>query len=283
MFHGNFCLGKMQMRILRLAFAGLIMVMLAPVASAEEWVLAVNEGVTYQEGSPMAERYKPLLDLLEKELKHPIRVQNVDRYGDLEKGLDAERYDLVFVHPAQIGLRATKSGKYLGLATAAGYTDYRARVLVAHDSPLKSMDDLRGHKIGVPAMESITTNMFIANMKQMGIANPAPMLTATRYQDAVPFMVENRFVDAGVTASGAVIRDWTAKGGRILGETKSVPIKQFLASRRLNEEQREKVRELLLHLNDTDSGRNALKGTNMKGFVAWNEALMDDATKWLGL
>ena len=93
-----------------LMWAALILV--TQMASAQDWILAVNEGVTYQDGGPIGERYKPLIDLLEKELKHPIHVQAVDHYSDFEAGLDAERYDLVFIHPAHIGLRAVKSGKY---------------------------------------------------------------------------------------------------------------------------------------------------------------------------
>ena len=251
--------------------------------NAQELVLAVNEGVTYQDSGPMAERYKPLLDLLEKELKHPVRVQNVDRYADFDRGLAAERYDLAFIHPAQIGLRAVKGGKYIGLATARDYTDYRANVLVSKDSGLHGMEDLRDKKIGVPALESITTVMFIAAMKELGVANPADNFTVTRYQDAVPFMVENKFVDAGVTASAAVIKNWTAKGGRVIGETRAIPIKQFLASRRLSQEQRDKVRELLLRLSESDSGKAALKGVNIKGFVSWNDAVMDEASRRLGL
>jgi ABC-type phosphate/phosphonate transport system substrate-binding protein len=156
-------------------------------------------------------------------------------------------------------------------------------VLVGKDSPLRSLEELRGKKIGVPALESITTVMFTATMKGMGVENPAALYSATRYQDAVPFMIENKFTDAGVTASASVIKDWTAKGGRILGETKSVPIKQFLVSRRLSGEQRDKVRDVMLRLGDSETGKQVLKGTNMKGFVPWNDATMDDAARWLGL
>jgi ABC-type phosphate/phosphonate transport system substrate-binding protein len=128
------------------------------------------------------------------------------------------------------------------------------------------MEDLRGKKIGVPALESITTVMFTATMKGMGESNPLPYYSATRYQDAVPFFVENRLTDAGVTASSSVAKAWTAKGGRILGETKAVPIKQFIVSRRLNEEQRDKVRELMLRLADSEPGRQALKPSSGLGF-----------------
>jgi ABC-type phosphate/phosphonate transport system substrate-binding protein len=117
----------------------------------------------------------------------------------------------------------------------------------------------------------------------LGFRNPSAFFTPTRYQDAVPFMVENGFVDAGVTASGAVVKDWVAKGGRVIAETKPIPIKQFLASRKLSADQRERVRALMLKLSDTEQGKAALRGIDMKGFVPWNDELMADAAKRLGL
>lgn len=258
-------------------FAGLL-----PIAHAQELILAVNEGVTYQ-GRPLGERYQPLLNLLEAELKRPVRVQSVDKYAEFERGLAADKYALVFVHPAHIGLQAVKSGKYAGIATAKGFTDYRARVMVAKDSSLQDLKDLKGQKIGVPSVESITTTMFVANLRELGVTQPEKHFTATRYQDAVPFMVEKGFVAAGVTGSERVAKDWQAKGGRILGETTPVPIKQFLVSRSLSEAERARVQALLLKLEQNADGKKALERIGMRGFVAWNTEVMEAATVKLGL
>jgi len=256
----------------------------AGIASAQELILvAVNEGVTYQEGGPASERYKPLIQMLSKELKQNVKLQAVDKYATLEKGLAEGKYDLAFIHPAHIGLHAVKKDGYEGLVTAKGYTDYRARVMVPQNSPLKSMADLRGKKIGVPSLESITTVMFTADMRAMNIPQPEKSFTPTRYQDAVPFMIDNGFVDAGVTASAAVAQAWTAKGGRILGETKPVPIKQFIASKKMSEADREKIKKLLLDLADNEAGKAALQKIGMTGFLPWNDATMKEATTRLGL
>ncbi len=264
--------------------AALTLTIGAGVASAQEMILvAVNEGVTYQEGGPASERYKPLLQLLSKELKQNVKLQAVDKYAALEKGLAEGKYDLAFIHPAHIGLQAVKKDGYEGLVTAKGFTDYRARVMVPANSPLKSLQDLRGKKIGVPSLESITTVMFTANLRELNFQQPEKSFTATRYQDAVPFMIDNGFVDAGVTGSAAVAKAWTEKGGRILGETKPVPIKQFIASRKLSEADREKVRKTLLELSETDAGKAILQKIGMSGFLPWNENVMQEATKRLGL
>jgi phosphonate transport system substrate-binding protein len=252
-------------------------------AAAQDLVLAVNEGVTYQDGGPASERYKPLLQLLSKELKQNVKLQSVDKYATFEKGLAEGKFDLAFIHPAHIGLLAVKKNGYEGLVTAKGFTDYRARVLVANASPMKTMQDLRGKKIGVPSIESITTVMFTANLRELNFPQPEKSFTATRYQDAVPFMIDNGFVDAGVTGSAGVAKAWIAKGGRILAETKPVPIKQFLASKKLSESDREKLKILLLNLSENEAGRNALSKIGMTGFVPWNTQVMDEATTRLGL
>lgn len=89
----------------------------------------------------------------------------MDKYSVFEKDLAEQNVDLAFIHPTQIGLQATKGGNYVGLCTAKGYTDYHPSVLVQKDSPLKSLQDLKGKNIGVPRMESITTTMFISRCR----------------------------------------------------------------------------------------------------------------------
>jgi ABC-type phosphate/phosphonate transport system substrate-binding protein len=268
----------------RLLLATAAAMLIGP-AYARDAVLAVNEGTTYHEpdSAPFSERYKPLADMLSRELKRPVKVVQVDKYDKLEKGLADESYDMAFIHPAHVALRAVKGGAYQGICTAKGYTNYRARVLVPKDTPLKSMADLRGRKFAVPSLESITTVMFVSTLRQMNVPQPEKQLTATRYQDAVPFMVEQKFVDAGVTGSDAVAKDWIGKGGRILGESKPIPIKQFLVSRQLAEPERTRVRALMLDLASHEEGRAALARIGMSGFVPWDAGAMSEATAELGL
>jgi phosphonate transport system substrate-binding protein len=261
----------------------LIAMALSSPAMAQELLMAINEGVTYQDGGPTAERYKPFLDLLSKELKRPIKVQKVDKYADFERGLVEGKYDIAFVHPAHIGLKGVKVENYFGLATAKGFTDYRARVMVKSDSRLKSIEDLKGKKIGVPSMESITTVMFTAKLRELQFLDPEKQFTATRYQDAVPFMIDNGFVEAGVTGSGAVAKAWVAKGGKVIAETKPVPIKQFLISKNFSEAERARIQTMLLNLSENEAGKAVLAKLNITGFVPWDAGVMKEAIARLGI
>ena len=55
----------------------------------------------------------------------------------------------------------------------------------------------------------------------------------TRYQDAVPFYLENGFAQAGATAANAVVKGWTEKGGKVLYRSRPVPIKQIIVSAKM--------------------------------------------------
>ena len=253
------------------------------IASAQDLVLAVNEGVTYRNAGLASERYKPLLQLLSKELKQNVVVQSVDKYSTFAKGLADGKYDLAFVHPTHIGLYGVNHNGYEGIATAKGFTTYRAHIMVKKDSPLKNMMDLQGKTIGVPAIESITTAMFIASLRQLNFVNPENGFIATRYQAAVPFMIDNDFAVAGVTGSAKVAKQWEEKGGRILAETKPTPIKLFLITKKISAAEREKVKTLMLALQDNEAGKVALSKIGMTGFVPWDNAVMTEASVRLGV
>lgn len=241
-------------------------------ANAQELTLAVNEGVTYPDEGSITERYKPLTDILSKVLKRPVRAKQVHRYVALDELLAGQQADFAFVHPAHIGLRAVDSGKYVGLATAKGYTNYHATVLVKADSPVKAIGDLRGRKVGVPAVESITTVMFSARLKDLSIKLPPYAITT--FQDAIPFMVANNLVDAGVTGSASIAREWETNGGRVIDESAPVPIKQFLASTKLSKADIDRVRALLLDMENTAAGRAILSNIKIAGFIGWDDGKM---------
>jgi ABC-type phosphate/phosphonate transport system substrate-binding protein len=253
-------------------------------AYAEDLILAINEGVTYHV-SPQETRdkYKGLADLIGKELKRNVRVQPVEDYARLQQSLDKGEYDLAFVHPAHHAMISERDKKYKLVALTSGFTEYKAFFLIKKDSPLKIPGDLRDKKIGTPDADSITAVITRAELRDIGI-NPAKIqFQTTRYQDAVPFMVENNFVDAGTVGSAAVAKAWREKGGRILLESKPVPIKHFIASTKMSDSDIEKVRNVLLTLDQSAAGRSVLEHIGFKGFVQGDEKELANTAKWLGL
>jgi ABC-type phosphate/phosphonate transport system substrate-binding protein len=115
--------------------------------------------------------------------------------------------------------------------------------------------------------------------------NPATdvKLQVTRYQDAVPFYVDNGFANYGATASGAVIKSWKDKGGKTCAQSRGMPIKHWIVSSKMDADTAATVRETLLTMDQTENGKKALAVSGYKGFVVSNEETEKTLTKWLGL
>lgn len=272
------------MKLLRFAFVLLVGAAALPAGAQQDFVFGINEGVTYRvTPHETRERYRELGDLISKTLKRPVRLVPVDQYPVLQKGLQDKTYDLAYIHPTHHALRAMRDSGYKLVAVTKGYTDYKARFLVKADAPYKQPQDVLRTKMVMPDPDSITAWMTRATLRDLG-ADPAKMnLGTTRYQDGIPFMMENGFYEVGVTAAGAVVKEWQSKGGKVLFESKPVPIKLLIASPNVPAGDLEKLRELFLTLDSSKDGPAILQKIGFAGYLPGNDKQMADLTKWLGL
>ena len=117
---------------------------------------------------------------------------------------------------------------------------------------------MRSKTLVTPDPDSITAVMVRAMLRGQNLGAKDVKVITTRYQDAVPFYLENSFAQVGATAANAVVKQWTDKGGKVVVRSRGVPIKQVVASTKLSADDRERVRDALLHLPQTEPGRKAL-------------------------
>ena len=262
--------------------------MLAALALASPWaqalVFAINEGVTYRvSNDEIRARYAAIAVDLTKLLHQPVTVEPVGHYPTLRKGLEDKAYDIALVHPAHLSIVAIKNTGYRVVAVAKGFEKYQANFLVRADSPLKSLAELDGKRLGAPDEDSITSWMVRATLRDAQLDLKRINMTYTRYQDAVPFFVENSLTHAGATAAGSVIKEWQAKGGKVLAQSKMVPIKHLIAGPSLSPEQVSALREYFVSLDTSDEGRKKLEPSKLRGFAVYDDAAMMALGKWLGL
>jgi len=247
-------------------------------------VFAVNEGVTYRvSNDEIRAKYTAIAADLSKLLKQPVTIEPVADYPTLRRGLAAKQYDLALVHPAHLSIAAIKNSGYRLLAVTKGYQQYTANILVKADSPMKSLGDLKDSTLGMPDEDSITSWMTRATLRDALGDGLQTKFVYTRYQEAVPFFVENNLTKAGSTASASVVKAWQAKGGRVLGQSRPVPIKHVIASPNLPADLADKVRDYLLLLDSTDEGKKKLEATKYIGFAPYSQTDMMSIGNWLGL
>jgi len=267
-------------------------------AQDRELVFGVTEGVTYQ-ATPkeIRDKFAQIADYVGKATGRRVRIAIVPAYNDVRAGLAKQEYDVEFIHPAHVAMAEIKAGRYKSVAWTSGFTDYTVSLLINADGPLKTLDDLKGHTLVTPDPDSITAMMVRAMLR----TSKLPIITAkpdgqnaqdiaasirvisTRYQDAVPFYIENGFAQAGATAAKSVVKSWTDKGGKVLAQSRAVPIKQWLVTNTMPADEQDRIRTALLGAGQSKPGRDALDAIGYKGFVATNPELEASTIAWLGL
>ena len=264
----------------------------ATLAQGNDLVFAVTEGVTYQ-ATPkeIRDKFTPLAEVIGKAVGRHVKIVLVPAYNDVRAGMAKQEYDIAYIHPAHVSMAEIKAGRYRAVAWTTGFTEYTVSLMIKSDAPLKTMDDLKGRTLVTPDPDSITAVMVRAMFRGEKLTataerEPPPTLVrviTTRYQDAVPFYIDNGFASAGATAANAVVKAWTDKGGKVLTRSRPVPIKQIIVSTKMSEDEQQKIRAALLTLRDSKPGRDALEAVGYKGFVAPNPELETSTIAWLGL
>jgi phosphonate transport system substrate-binding protein len=246
-------------------------------------VFGINEGVTYRiSTAEVRERYREIADDLAKLLHRPVRIEYMDNYVQMGQDLAAAHYDIAYVHPAHYAIRAIDKAHYRLVAVTKGYTDYRASFLVRRDATFQSLADPAIHQVGMPDADSITAWIVRATLRDaLGASAKNLRLRYTRYQDAVPFMVEYGFVEVGATAAGSVIKEFTDKGGKVLVQSKPVPIKMLIASPTLPPQELAHIQQYFLSLDSTEEGQRRLSKLGYKGFASYDERALIGIGQWL--
>ena len=263
------------------------------VAAQQTLVFAINEGVTYRTAAEATrQNYKAIADDIGRLLRAKVRVEVISEYATLETDLAAKSYDIAFIHPMHIALAPVKKGDYALAAVSKAHVNYKASFLSKIGAEPKSLAELgrrvasNTRMIGSPDTNSITAWLIRATLRDAAAAAkmPAPQLKFTRYQESIPFMVNNGFVDIAATASEPIVKDWIAAGGKVLATSKSVPIKDLIVSNALGKDAIEAIKNYFIELGNTAEGQAKLERIGLKqGFVAYDQAAFVALGTWLGL
>jgi phosphonate transport system substrate-binding protein len=268
----------------RIAAHALAALLLIAGTSAHALVIGVSEGVSYEvSDSQVAARFEPIAEVLSKALKQPVTIKVLNSYTVAREALRQQQVDLAFVHPSHVALEAIKGGHYQAFAWTTGFTDYKVSFLCKDAQPISNWKTVTGKQLVMPDADSITSVITRAMLREQGLQGSAVKITNTRFQEAVPFYVQNGFAAYGATAAAGVVKTWKDGGGKVCAESRAVPIKQWLASRKLDAATVGAAREALLGLAQSDAGKRALATSSYAGFVAPSTDVEASLMTWLGI
>lgn len=257
--------------------------LLGSVASAQALTLGVTEGITYRVSEKeLAAKFEPLAEILSRALREPVTIRVIPTYNGLREALKSNSIDAAFIHPAHLVYEAVKTGSYRTVAWTQGFTEYRVSFL-CKDQPIQDWRAVAARAFVTPDPDSITAVMTRAMLRENALDPTKVKVQTTRYQDAVPFFVENGFANYGATASRAVVKEWTDKGGKTCAQSRNVPIKQWIASSKMSDAAISTMREALVSMAQTDAGKRALTTVGYTGFITPVDDTEKKVMAWLGI
>jgi phosphonate transport system substrate-binding protein len=251
-------------------------------AQAEDLVLAVSEGTSggLDAGQVIA-KYKDLADAIARGMKAKVNVVFVRDFTTLEEGLKTSRYAFTLARPSDYPARAMRDNGYSYVANAK--PDGQCYIIVKKDSPLKTLNDIKGKKIAMPEKVAYMSKFCAAELRTKGIDLDKEAVTYVKEQAAVAFYLDNNFAEVGAVASySGVGKSWEKKGDRILHKSVAQPYFPLVASSKIKPEQIKEVQKTLLALSNSDEGKEILKRIGVNEFDTTGEAKMRELPKWLG-
>jgi phosphonate transport system substrate-binding protein len=218
-------------------------------------------------------RYRVLMDHLETCIDQPIALVTVNTYQAILDDFAQRDIDAAFLGSMVAALTMDRLGAQVAVKPQmiGGETTYHGVLFVGPDSPIVSLDDLRGRTIA--AVRTTTAGELFAMyaMKQAGLldAPDAPRLTWVGTHDDVMMEVIAGRVDAG-TVKDLRLAAYEASHSvtmRRFVEGPNVPNNALLIRADLGETLGPTLSAALLSMHETGEGRDALAAFGATRFV----------------
>lgn len=249
-----------------------------PGALADSLLFGINEGTAGQKDyAEIQGKYKTLADLFSKTINKPVKLESSQNLKSSSSNLAKGRYALFFSKPANVTAKAMRDQKYQLVAMAKG--EFTVKFIVNAHSPLKKPEDIKGKRISM-AKGTFMEKAGMAELRDRNLT-PAPgQIQAAKFQDAIEFIVEKGFADVGMV-SPVVARNWVAKGGEVLFESRKMPFWSLVAAPDMSKDDVMKIQTALINLENSEDGKKLLEILGVKGFVPGNQQDYLDLQNWL--
>ena len=257
----------------------------AAAASAQSLVFAVSEGTSGSGTSvgdeQMATKYRPVIEVMERVLGQKIAVRYVRDFRMLEDGMKTARFDLVIARPSDYPARGVRDYGYQSVTTTQ--PDGHCLLVVKEDSPLKSLDELKGKRMILPERVAYMSKFCLAEMRDQKVGISPEEVTYVREQGAIPFALQNGLSHVGGIASYSGVAGRLQKEGlRVLHKSRPQPYLPMIAGAKIPADKVQQLGAELVALSKTEAGGKALAAIGLKGFDTGTQPRLLSLLDWLG-
>lgn len=268
-----------------LAWVGLGAVALSVLAGCRPKPQAVVLGLMPSvEAGALQEKAKPLADLLAKELGVPVQTFVATNYTGLVEAMGARKTDVSFIPPLAYVLAHDGHGVEVVLkAVRRGTSTYRAQILVAADSPYRSLADLRGRRFAFTDPASTSGYMFAHLMLREAGVDPQKDLEtifAGGHDKAIIALYQGEVDGAATFEDARVYVEKTYpdvyEKTRVLAYSEPIPNDSVAVRPGLDPALRERIVQAFLAVAATPEGQAVLKELyRIEGFEPATDAEYD--------
>lgn len=222
---------------------------------------------------------KPLEGLLSKQLGVPVHVSVSTDYNTVIEAMGSKKVDMGFLPPdgyvtankqygAKVILQSTRFGlkdDNTGESTTDLVDNYKSMVIVKKDSPIKSIEDLKGKKIAVQDATSSAGYIFPVaelNDKGVNVVKDSTLVTVKGHDQGV-LSVLNGDTDAAFIfddARNVVKADQpnVFKDTRVLYYTKGIPNDTISLRKGVSDKDAETIKNAMIAVSKSTKGKDIL-------------------------
>jgi phosphonate transport system substrate-binding protein len=247
-------------------------VMLSATANTEKDTLVFGI-VPQQSGSKLSAKWTPILKYLEEQTGMKIRFATARNIPTFEKRLLAGKYDVAYMNPYH----------YTQYHEAAGYTAFakaknkrlKGILVVAKDSPYKSINDLEGEQLAFPSQAFAASLVMRAKFNEDGVSIDANNVAS--HDSVYRNVARGRYA-----AGGGVMRTFKNTSAehrdklRVLWTSDGYTPHAFAAHPRVPANVVSTLQQTLLSMDQNAYGKKLLKSIRLKGIETASNLEWDD-------
>jgi phosphonate transport system substrate-binding protein len=236
--------------------------------------------IPYLTPSVLMSLFQPLRQQLERELGHPVELYSAPDVRSFARRTLQPDFDIVVTSAYQARL-AQLDGGYLPMAHFTG--PLHAAVVVAHNSPLKQLNDLRGKRLAMTDRSFLVNIAMSEIFSKQGLSDQDFAIVTVNSQNNGLISVAQGKTDAAIIAHFALDQspESQRKAVRVIYRSAVLPNVTLLASPKLSPALREQIQKALLALPQSPEGAAFLEKSRYQGIKATDERFMSSLDPYL--